>query len=139
MKTFAIIMTQFTLGGLAYCGIEVAFRGYTHPSMLFAGGLCFVLLCLLARSRFGLLTAALFGGLVITVVELAVGGVVNLWLGLEVWDYSQLPLNLWGQICLYYTLIWSALGGFVILVARISRGAVLLYIERKAKLRIPYE
>jgi uncharacterized membrane protein len=135
----ALITAQFTFGGLAYCGIEVAYRGYTHRSMLAAGGLCFVLLCLLARSQIGLFAGAVIGGLAITAVELAVGSVVNLWLGLGVWDYSNQPFNLWGQICLGFTLAWCALSGLVILLARVIRGTVLLYMERMAKQRITYK
>ena len=113
---------QFVLGGLLYCGLEVAYRGYTHRSMLVAGGVSFVLLCVLARSRLGLAAGAVAGGLMITAVELAAGAVVNLWLGLGVWDYSAQPLNLWGQICLPYTIKWCALSALVIAAARIARG-----------------
>ena len=133
MKRFSIISAQFALGGLAYCGIEVAFRGYTHRSMLAVGGLCFVLLCLLARSHVGLFAGALIGALTITAVELAAGAIVNLWLGLDVWDYSNLPFNLLGQVCLQFTLAWCLLSGLVILLTRVIRGAALLYWERAAK------
>ena len=130
LKKFLIVMSQFIFGGLLYCGIEVVYRGYTHRSMLAAGGLCFVLLCFLARSQVGLLSGAVLGALGITAVELAVGSVVNLWMGLEVWDYSRLPLNLWGQISLRYTLIWFVLSALVILLARIVRGAFIINNER---------
>jgi hypothetical protein len=139
LKNSLIIAAQFMLGGLIYCGIEVAYRGYTHRSMLAAGGLCFVLLCFLARSQISLLYGAVIGAIGITLVELAVGSVVNLWLGLEVWDYSMLPFNLWGQVSLPYTLIWFVLSVLVILLARIIRGAVLIYLEQREKERISYE
>ena len=132
-KAPLIYAAQFALGGLAYCGIEVAFRGYTHRSMLAAGGLCFVLLCLLARSQIGLLPGAAIGGLAITAVEFATGVIVNLWLGLDVWDYSHRAFNLLGQVCLSYTLTWCLLSGLVILFARVIRGGALLYWERAAK------
>ncbi|MDR0325983.1 MAG: putative ABC transporter permease [Oscillospiraceae bacterium] len=139
MKRASFIAAQFALGGIAYCGIEVIYRGYTHRSMLAAGGLCFVLLCLLARSQVGLFTGAVIGGLAITAVELVVGAIVNLWLGLGVWDYSRLPFNLWGQVSLQFTLAWFLLSGLVILLARIIRGAALLYWERMAKRAISAE
>jgi len=31
---------------------------------------------------------------------------VNIVLGWEVWDYSQLPLNIMGQVCLLYSGMW---------------------------------
>ena len=51
----------------------------------------------------------IFGSMVITLVELATGIVVNLWLQLQVWDYSDLPMNLWGQICLPFSAAWCFL------------------------------
>lgn len=41
-----------------------------------------------------------------TVAELVTGLILNCWLGLGIWDYSDMPCNLWGQICLPYTLLW---------------------------------
>ena len=52
---------------------------------------------------------ALGGALIITLVELICGCIVNLKLGLDVWDYSHIPLNLFGQICLPFTLLWFLL------------------------------
>lgn len=45
----------------------------------------------------------------VTIVELFAGLVLNVWLGLGVWDYSHLPLNLWGQICPQFSALWFAL------------------------------
>lgn len=45
----------------------------------------------------------------VTVVELVAGVVLNLWMGLGVWDYSGLPGNLWGQICPQFALLWWVL------------------------------
>ncbi len=42
----------------------------------------------------------------ITATELAAGLILNVWLGLGVWDYSHLPFNLWGQICLPFSCLW---------------------------------
>ena len=41
--------------------------------------------------------------------ELFTGCIVNLWLGWGVWDYSSLPMNLRGQICLPYCLLFLPL------------------------------
>ena len=46
---------------------------------------------------------------VITAVEFVTGCIVNLRLGMGVWDYSFLPFNLMGQICPQFTLIWLGL------------------------------
>ena len=42
----------------------------------------------------------IIGSFVVTGIEFVSGCIVNLWLGWNVWDYSHLPLNLLGQICL---------------------------------------
>ena len=52
---------------------------------------------------------ALFCAALVTAVELAAGLVLNVWLGLGIWDYSHLPGNLWGQICPQFFLVWVAL------------------------------
>ena len=46
------------------------------------------------------------GVLIITGSEFLVGCIVNLWLGWNVWDYSGLPGNILGQICILYILLW---------------------------------
>lgn len=45
----------------------------------------------------------------VTVVELAAGLILNVWLDLGVWDYSRLPFNILGQVCPQFMAIWWAL------------------------------
>ena len=49
------------------------------------------------------------GALVITVIEFISGCIVNLWLRMDVWDYSSIPGNVLGQICLLYSFLWGML------------------------------
>ena len=46
------------------------------------------------------------GALLITTVEFVVGCVVNKIMGLRVWDYSDRALNIMGQICPLFTVMW---------------------------------
>ncbi|MFR1215106.1 MAG: putative ABC transporter permease [Acutalibacteraceae bacterium] len=46
-------------------------------------------------------------GSFITGVELATGLVVNVMMKRKVWDYSDLPFNIKGQVCLPFTVIWG--------------------------------
>lgn len=98
----------FLFGGVLYSIIEVAARGYTHWSMTLTGGLCLVIMYrrFTARPHEPLLMKCLFGAIVITSLEFAVGCIVNLWLGWGVWDYSGLMFNLFGQICLPLSIVW---------------------------------
>lgn len=98
----------FLFGGAIYSMIEVIFRGYTHWSMTLTGGLCLLILYrrFTARPHEPLLMKCLFGAIVITTLEFMAGCIVNLWLGWDVWDYSGLMFNLFGQICLPFSVIW---------------------------------
>ena len=99
----------FLVGGAIYCVIELLYRGHTHPSMYILGGLCFIV-CGLFNEIFEwttpLLIQMLLSSIAITILEFITGVIVNLILHLNVWDYSNLPFNLLGQICLPFCLIW---------------------------------
>ncbi len=99
------------VGGATYYSLEILCRGYSHWSMALCGGICLDGIFHLNRAMQEkpiLLRATLCGGL-ITAVELVCGCLVNLTFRLDVWDYSHLPLNFLGQICLPFTLLWIAL------------------------------
>lgn len=96
-------------GSVIYPTLEMAWRGYTHVSMAAAGGVCVFLIdrvCNGYLQRQCLTARCLAGGTIITSVELVTGIVVNLILKLHVWDYSHLPLNILGQVCLPFTALW---------------------------------
>ncbi len=103
----------FWLGGFLYGLTEILWRGYTHWSMILTGGACFSMLYGLhihAREIPFVLRCVL-GTAGITAAEFLVGCVVNLWLGLRVWDYSRMPLNVYGQICPVFSVMWLFLSG----------------------------
>ncbi|MBQ4104799.1 MAG: hypothetical protein IJC86_00220 [Clostridia bacterium] len=101
----------FAVGGVSYGLIEILWRQRTHWSMVLTGGACFLILYKL-YGRFPRLSVperCVIGSLIITGMEFYVGCIVNLWLGLGVWDYSAMPLNLLGQICIFYSVLWGIL------------------------------
>ncbi len=107
----------FLIGGFAYGAIENIFRGYSHISMLIAGGLSFVLIGLLNEVyvwNLSLISQMAISSVIITVIEFIMGLIVNVWLKLHVWDYSRLPLNIMGQVSLLFTFIWFLLSLFAI-------------------------
>lgn len=99
--------------------LEIAFRGRTHYSMGLAGGICAAALFVL-YSAFDMppVWAYVTGAALITAVELVFGLIFNVKLGLRVWDYSTVPLNFRGQICLRFSLVWGLLGLVIWAVAR---------------------
>lgn len=92
----------FYLGGCAYVGLELLWRGRSHGSMFAAGGLCFLLIGELPRMP--VLLRAVSGAAVVTAVELIFGLTVNR--GYGVWDYRGQPGNFLGQICPMFSLLW---------------------------------
>lgn len=97
------------IGGVIYGALELAFRGYTHWSMVILGGICFVAVGMLNEVipwEMPLVVQMLCGSLIITALEFACGCVVNIWLGWDVWDYSAEWGNLLGQICPKFSVIW---------------------------------
>ena len=104
----------FILGGIGYVGLELLWRGWSHGSMFFAGGSCFLLLGALRRLPVSLLAKGLLGAVVITLVELLAGLLVNK--SYQVWDYRNLPGNFHGQVCLPFFLLWIpvSLGGMAL-------------------------
>ncbi len=110
-KTLKYILLFF-IGGYAYCLVEIIYRGYTHISMLIAGGLSFLVIDILNETfeyRISIISKMLISAIAITLIELVAGLIVNKWLNLNVWDYSHQPYNFMGQICLLFTNIWFLL------------------------------
>lgn len=100
-------------GGFGYALMEIVYRGYTHISMFIAGGICFCVLIVISHSGMPFVWKCLAGGLAICTVEFAAGCIVNLWLKLNVWDYTRYGYHILGQVCLRYFVIWTLLSGVV--------------------------
>ena len=94
----------FALGGSAYVGLELLWRGRSHISMFGAGGLCFLLLGKLRETKLSDPVKPVAGAGLITAVELLTGLLVNR--DYHVWDYRTLPGNFKGQVCLPFSLLW---------------------------------
>ena len=114
----------FSAGGLIYLIIEILFRGYTHQSMFFVGGLCFVLIGLINEildEKTPIVIQMLLSSIIITTVEFVSGCFLNLVLNLNVWDYSDLWGNVLGQISLPFMVAWFFLSAAGILLDDILR------------------
>lgn len=116
-------MKTFLLGALGYPGIELLWRGRTHPSMALAGGIG---LCLLRRLNrqledAPLWAAALLGGACITGLEYLFGITLNR--RHQIWDYRRQRLNLHGQICPSFALAWCGLSALAMGAMRLSKRA----------------
>ena len=94
----------FIVGGSIYYIIEFLYKtfisfGTCHWSMFLLGGLCFLLIGLMNENipwEESILIQGIKGSLIITALELAFGLILNIKLGLGIWDYSNVPLNFMG-------------------------------------------
>lgn len=102
-------MALLLIGGALYVLLELLWRGRSHWSMFFLGGICFVCIGLINELipwEMPVWQQVIIGACIITALEFMAGCIVNLWLGWAVWDYGSLPGNIWGQICPQFFLLW---------------------------------
>lgn len=118
MKIRKLIL--FLVGFCLYITLEVCFRGYSFVLMGVCGGIIFILLdCIneVLPWDTDILIHGSIGSAMITLTELIVGEGLR-YLGLpQMWDYSNLPLNFDGVICLPYSLLWILVSIIGIIVA----------------------
>lgn len=101
----------FLLGAFTYSLLEIVCRGYTHWTMTLTGGAAAVGLYLIraAAPPKTRLLQCLCGALLITALEFTVGVADNLVMGWNVWDYSDMPLNLlWADLSAVHRTVVSA-------------------------------
>lgn len=114
----------FIIGFCVYPTIEIVWNAILTPyehktfagmlSMAILGGLLMYILGNLnevawIREKLPWWVQSLIGGAIVTALEFVAGLILNVGLGWHVWDYSQLPLNFMGQICLLYSGFWIVL------------------------------
>lgn len=101
----------FVIFGFLYICLELLYRGRTHISMFFVGGLCGILIGLINDNTpdISLFYQCILGTIIVTLIEFISGCYLNIYLGLGVWDYSHVPFNLLGQVCLPFSIIWMFL------------------------------
>ena len=119
LKNCGKLLILFILGGLIYMGMEMLFRGRTHWTMGIVGGICFLIIGGLNNYYtwdMSIIKQGVIGSLVITAMELVTGIILNLFLKLNIWDYSTMPFNILGQICLPFTLLWIPVSIFGVFV-----------------------
>lgn len=106
----------FVIFGLLYGLIEILFRGYTHWTMLLLGGFCGVIIGLLNEitPTMKVPIQMLISSIFVTILELIFGYILNIKLGLNIWDYTNQAFNFKGQICLLFSIVWFFLSLLVI-------------------------
>lgn len=133
LKSLFIIVAM----GSVYMLVEILFKGSTYWEMGIVGGIAGFLVGLINKIftwETPLILQGFIGMLIGTTVEFISGCILNLWLHLNIWSYSDLPFNLCGQICLYFMIAWYFLSFLGIFVDDYVRW--LLFGETKPSYRI---
>lgn len=105
--------------GTSYMLIEIIWRCNTYLAMGVVGAIAGVLIGLINEVftwETPLLAQCLIGMIIATSLELISGCILNLGLHLNMWDYSNIPCNFLGQICLPFAIAWLFLSLIVILL-----------------------
>lgn len=113
------LYTLWTIFGSLYYLMECMWRGYSHWSMYILGGVCGILLDL--ENEYlswdtPLWKQMAIGCCIITTLEYITGSILINCFGLVVWDYSHLPFNINGIICLPYCILWFFLSSVGIIL-----------------------
>lgn len=131
-KSIILFITGFCL----YITIEVCYRGYSYPLMGLCGGLAFILIDKINDKiswDIDILVQGLIGSAIITLFELIIGEISLRGYLPMMWDYSNLPLNYKGIVCLPFSLIWIGIS----IVAVFLADAINYYFLGEDK-EIPY-
>ena len=124
----------FLIGGIGYGLLEIAFRGFTHWSMVITGGSALISLYLINHTfpHKSIITKALAGCATITILEFTVGLIVNKLYSFGVWDYTGSPANIFGIISPKFSLCWFAISFFMISIFITMQR--LIYSQKLGKL-----
>lgn len=99
--------------GSLYYVIECLFRGYSHWTMFIVAAISGWVIGQINKIiswETPLVKQGLIGMVIITLFEAISGYILNVKLGLDIWDYSNMPLNFFfRQCCLPFCLIWFVL------------------------------
>lgn len=107
MKIIFKYFFLLSVGGLLYMLIEIGFSGSTHWTMGLLGGICFIFIGLIdTYYDLPLIKQMLMSTIFITALEFIAGVILNIGFHLDIWNYSKLPLNILGQVCLPFSLMW---------------------------------
>ena len=111
----------FLVFGFVYFIIETIWKGHlTHWSMFVVAGIIGVLIGGINEYipwEMPFFLQCGIGTVIATVIEGISGLILNVYLGLNIWDYSNVPFNFfYQQCCLPFCIAWFILSGVCIIV-----------------------
>jgi len=113
----------FTIFALLYMNIEVIIGAFFYPLgkygalmgrtslwMGLLGGISGLFIGMLnEKTKLSIFKQTVISAIFITTIEFITGYILNIKLEFAIWDYSMLPLNVMGQICLLFIGLWLIL------------------------------
>lgn len=111
----------FLVFGFIYFIIESIWKGYlTHWSMFIVAGIIGVLIGGINEYipwEMPFFLQCSIGMVIATVIEGISGLILNVYLNLHIWDYSNVPFNFfYQQCCLPFCIVWFILSGVCIVI-----------------------
>lgn len=110
----------FIVGYCVYIAIEVTYRNISYPIMGVCGGFAMVILDKINDKiswDTDILIQCSSGSLLVTFIELIIGSISLKGYLPIMWDYSSIPLNYKGIICMPFSIIWMLLSFVSILIS----------------------
>lgn len=114
------MMVLFLVGFVVYGLIELIYRGKTYPLMAVCGGVAILILDQINNKiswDVDLLLQGVIGSFVITSMEFIIGELSLHNILPAMWNYSNMPMNYKGIVCLPFSIIWIFLSIFGIFLA----------------------
>ena len=114
-KSFIKYFLLFTFSGYIYVCIELIFRGHSDITMMFAGSICAIPMIVLNNYftyDIDFLLQLFLCVIFCTIVEFIFGIIFNQ--NYTIWDYRNMPFNLYGQICLPFSFLWMGIAACII-------------------------
>lgn len=119
-RIFIKYIFLFLIGGSIYFIIETIYKGLvnhssSHWTMFLLGGICFIFIGSINEffsNDLSLGIQCLISATLVTVLEFVSGCVLNIWLKLDIWNYTH--FDILGQICIPFSIIWFLLSGIAI-------------------------
>ena len=120
MKKFIGKLGLFLSCGFIYCMIEILFRGWSHWSMFvltgFLGVFCIDSINNVLSFDCDYIVQILISTILCTIGEGISGIILNIWLQLNVWDYSKMTFGtfFFGQCNVLFCFAWALIISVVI-------------------------
>ena len=123
-----------TLYGMITKGVWESRQSFLYGPFCFLYGLGAVVMILCLHKFPKKYNVLFIGGFIVgSIVEYAISLFGELILGVKWWDYSNMPLNINGRICVYFSVFWGFLGIYLIASLNPKVDRLINWIKSKLK------